>query len=74
MQGTVVAINRATQSGTIRSDEDSALSFRRAGLASWSAFLDLRLGDRVRFDADHGRAINVEPLAPQMRPILGRVI
>ncbi len=61
MTGRVVAVSRLKQRGVIRGDDGVERPFRRAGLVAYGAFDDLKAGDRVRFDHEAGRAINVEP-------------
>src|SRR5262249_41225385 len=58
--GTVVKIQRLLQRGVIRGDDERQRAFRRADMLKYLEFLDMRPGDRVRFDEEGERAINVE--------------
>jgi len=58
--GTVVKIQRLLQRGVIRGDDGRRRAFRRRAMVKYLEFLDIRVGDRVRFDEEGEWAINVE--------------
>jgi cold shock CspA family protein len=60
MIGIVHSISQKKYHGTIKGEDGKTRPFRRVGMVLWAEFESLKAGDRVRFDIEADRAINVE--------------